>query len=283
MQRAIGVDVGATKVAIALVDVSTGEVHGLHRFSTGSAGGASALLASCVTACEEFAADVSVAGIGVGVCEVVDRSGLITSASTVDWRGVDVARAFSHIAPTRVESDVRAAAIGEARHGAGRDLSSFLYVNAGSGTSSCFVSDGVPVIGARGAAILIGAGPLNAERTAGGIGIAQAYGVAAVEDVVQASQEGDERATAVLAAGGAALGSAIAFAVNLLDPDAVIVGGGVGLNVPAYSVALERSLRDDIWLDESPTLPLLRSELGPTGGIVGAAIMSLDQTPVGVA
>ena len=283
MPSAIGVDVGATKVAIALVDPSSGDVQDLQRFPTAIEGGSRAVLKACVAACERLAGERPVDRIGVGVCEVVDGDGALRSACAIDWRGVDVARAFSHIAPTRVESDVRAAAIAEARFGAGRDLGSFLYVNAGSGTSSCFVSGGVPIIGARGAAILIGAGPLDAERVAGGLGIARAYGVAAAEDVVRAADAGDEQAMSVLAEGGAALGSAVGFAVNLLDPEAVIVGGGVGLNAPMYRAALERSMRESIWLEEGPPVPLLCAALGVAAGVVGAAVAVLDRTLVGAA
>lgn len=283
MPSAIGVDVGATKVAVALVDSATGRVRHSERFPTSLDGGPQAVLDACIEHCERFARREPVAAIGVGVCEIVSPDGTIKSACSIDWRDLDLVGSFSHVAPTHVESDVRAAAVGEARYGAGRELASFLYVNAGSGTSSCLVIDGEPLAGGRGAAILIGAGPLEAEATAGGVGIAQRFGAPTVEDVSRASQAGDARASAILQSGGRALGEAIAFSVNLLDPEAVILGGGVGLNEGAYRAALETGMRSQIWFEDARDLPLLDAELGAQAGVVGAASAALDHVRVGAA
>lgn len=147
MPHAIGVDVGATKVAVALVDLATGRLQRSESFPTSPRVRPGEILDACVRACERVANEELVSAVGVGICEIVDRDGAITSACSIDWRDLDVAGAFAHLAPAHVESDVRAAAIAEARYGAGRDLASFLYVNAGSGTSSCLVIDGEPLAG----------------------------------------------------------------------------------------------------------------------------------------
>ena len=281
MPIAIGVDVGASKVAVALVDSETGTVEGSESFATSLDGGPQAVLDECVRRCTHLAENAFVSAIGIGICEIVDRDGAITSACSIDWRDLDVVSALSRVAPTHVESDVRAAAIGEARYGAGRKHASFLYVNAGSGTSSCLVVEGEALAGANGAAILIGAGPLEAEAAAGGLGIARSFGAATAEDVVRASENGDQRAVGVLRTGGAALGGAIAFSVNLLDPEVVIMGGGVGLNVAEFRIALETAMRGQIWLEEARNLPLLDAELGGQAGVVGAASIAIDHAQVG--
>ena len=278
--RAIGIDVGASKVAIGLVD-STGRLQHSETFPTSDPSGPGAVLDACIERCERLAQTADVAAIGVGLCEIVGPGGVIASASSIDWRDTDVAGALSHIAPTCLESDVRAAAVGEAQHGAGQHLASFLYVNAGSGTSSCLVIDGAPLVGSHGAAILIGAGPLDVEAKAGGIGIAQRFGAASASDVSRASEAGDIRAADILRAGGAALGQAIAFGVNLLDPEAVIIGGGIGLNDPEFRLALTSAMRNHIWLDEAREIPLLDAELGEHAGVIGAARVALNRTTVG--
>lgn len=276
----IGIDVGATKVAVALVDLTEGTVRRAESFSTSIDGGPQAVLDASIALSERFARGESVAAIGVGICEIVSPDGAIKSASSIDWRDLDVVGPLSRIAPTRVESDVRAAAVGEAVYGAGRELASFLYINAGSGTSSCFVIDGTPIAGARGAAILIGAGPLEAEAEAGGVGIAQHFGAPSAEEVSRAARAGDERAEEILRRGGRALGEAIAFSVNLLDPEAVILGGGVGLNDSEYHEALESGMRTHIWFEETRGLSLLDAELGEQAGVIGAARTALDRAPV---
>lgn len=281
MVCAIGIDVGATKVAVALVDSATGRVERSESFSTSLEGGPQEVLDVCVRLCESLAEGVLVSAVGVGICEIVDPGGAIVSACSIDWRELDVVSALSHVAPTVLESDVRAAAIGEARHGAGRERASFLYVNAGSGTSSCFVVEGEAHVGAHGAAIMIGAGPLDAEAVAGGLAIASRAGTSSVEDVVRASSVGNQDAAGALREAGAALGGAIAFSVNLLDPEAVILGGGVGLNAAEFRDSLETAMRSQIWLEAARNVPLLEADLGGWAGVVGAASIASDRVQVG--
>src|SRR5207247_8107651 len=109
---ALGIDVGGTKIAAGLVETATGEVVRSERVPTRPERGGEAVLADCVVLAGRLAAgDVPV---GVGICEVVDLAGRVTTAETVDWRALDVAAAFRP-ASVKLESDVRAAALAEAR------------------------------------------------------------------------------------------------------------------------------------------------------------------------
>jgi predicted NBD/HSP70 family sugar kinase len=153
----LGLDIGGTKVAAGLVDPATGEVTDRRRVPTAAERGPAAVLMTCVELAEAYAADRPLAGIGIGICELVDRQGRVTSAQTIDWRGLDVPAAFAQVAPARVESDVRAGAHAEARYGAGRGSSDFLYASVGTGISTALVIDGVPYAGFRGHAIMTGA------------------------------------------------------------------------------------------------------------------------------
>jgi len=140
VSRVCGIDVGGTKIAAAIVDDATGRVSERRQVPTRPQRGPLAVLDDCVTLARMLAPDA----IGIGICELVDRAGRVRSAATVDWRGVDVAGELAGVAPTRVESDVRAAALAEARFGAGRGCSSFLYVTISTGISHTFVINGVP-------------------------------------------------------------------------------------------------------------------------------------------
>jgi hypothetical protein len=74
---------------------------------------------------------------------------------------------------------------------------------------------------------------------------------------------------------------AIAFSVNLLDPEAVIRGAGVGLNDGVYRAALETRMRGLVWLEETRDIPLLDAVLGEHAGVVGTASAALDHTEMG--
>ena len=271
MTVVLGVDVGATKIAAAIVDPVTGHVERGESMATWPERDGRLILADCVSLAERVSAGTPVDTIGIGVCELVDLDGVITSAHSFDWRALDVPGAFSHLGPARVESDVRAAANAEATWGAGRDFLSFLYVNAGSGISSCLVLNGTAYAGARGNAIVIGEGPLNVEDLAGGTGISRRLGVGR-EDVARSADAGEQATTAVIEEGGRALGAAIGFAVNLLDPEAVVLGGGMVSGSSVYRAALETELRAQVYAEETRRLPVVAGRLGGDAGVLGAAL-----------
>src|SRR5207245_3621326 len=107
------------------------------------------------------AEQIEMAGIGAGVAELVDPDGNVTSSCTIDWRDRPVQQRLSGIAPAQVESDVRAAAVGEAIFGAGRGHPLFVYITVGTGISYCLVQDARPFKGAKGNAIVMGSSPLS--------------------------------------------------------------------------------------------------------------------------
>jgi glucokinase len=269
-QRAvIGIDVGGTKLAAGLVDVTAGRVRGHLRVPTARERGPAAILADCVGLAEQLAAVEPVAAIGLGLCEFVDREGRPDSAQTIDWRGVDVPAAFAHVAPLVVESDVRAAAIAEVRFGAGAGIREVLYVTVGTGISCALLVDGIPYAGAHGHAISLGAPVV--EDVAAGPALATAGGRARAEDVVD-----DPALAGVVDAAAAALGREIAALVNALDPAVVIVGGGLGLN-DAYRERVERAARPYLFSERVATVPIVPARLGTDAGIVGAALAAVDE------
>ena len=254
MTLAVGIDVGGTKIAVGLVDTESGEVLRAERVPTRPERGGAAVLADCVELVEGLGADD--APVGVGVCEVVDLRGRVASAETLDWRGLDVAGAFGST-PVTVESDVRAAALAEARLGAGTELESFLHVIVGTGASACLVLGGRPHRGAHGNAIILGAPPV--ERVAAGITL------------------GDRAADpAARAAASAAVGRVLAVLVNALDPAAVVVGGGLGSS-PGFADGIAAVLRPAVWCDATRDLPVVVTALGQWGGVIGAALAAAER------
>jgi glucokinase len=199
--------------------------------------------------------------------------------------------------PVVIEADVRAAALGEAELGAGRELRSFVYVTVGTGISACLVHSGFPYTGARGLAgsfasgrLLIGAdhGELVAgpplEQFAGGPALASRLAARdstfkeAAPEVLALAEAGHPAARAVVDSASGALGAAIAQLVNTLDPEAVVIGGGLGLAGGRYRAKLEESLRDHIYSDCHRDIPLLDATLGGDAGWIGAALSAAKQT-----
>jgi glucokinase len=267
MTLAIGIDIGGTKLAGGLVDSDSGTCEARFERVTRPERDASEVLDDCVAMARRLAAGRSELPIGIGVCELVDRAGHTQSAQTLDWRGLDVVGAFAKIGPAVVESDVRAAAIAEARFGGGRGVDELLFVTVGTGISCCLVLGGRAYAGARGNAICFGAPPV--ERAAGGLALAAAGGREWAEEVL-ADPELDE----VVKAGAAALGAGLAWLVNALDPGKVVIGGGLGL-VERYREHAVETMRPMIFADNSRGVEVVPAELGADAGVIGAALAAL--------
>jgi glucokinase len=259
---AVGIDVGGSKIAAGVVDTAHGEVRRRLVMPTDAAEGGAAVLARCVELALELTGGEATP-VGIGLCEVVDPRGAPSTAATVDWRELDVARAFGGIGAVGIESDVRAAARAEALFGAGLGVTPFIYVTVGTGISSCLVVHGAPVVGARGAAIILGAPPV--EEIASGRALAARAGTATAEEVLA-----DPRHDELVASAAAQLGCVVAVLANALDPALVVVGGGLGL-ADRYRALVAETIHRTADVGDVPVVP---AGLGADAGIVGAALVA---------
>lgn len=292
--RVIGIDVGGTKIAAGIVDFPA--VNATHRqiIRTEANRGGAAVLRDVVDLATRLAAEVTqqggrVGGIGIGICELVDRHGNLASANCIRWLDQPVRERLSEIAPLVIEADVRAAALAEAIAGAGRTFETFLYVTIGTGISCCLMQNGKPHLGAHGFTGTMASSPLSHhcqhcghsdERTLEEIAAGPAlltrfnavHGSANTsEEVVRAAASGHPIAAQVVRSASEALGAQIGMLVNVLDPEVVILGGGIGVSDGLYQTQLTASIRRHIWSQHHRDLPVLRASTGADAGWVGAA------------
>ena len=75
----------------------------------------------------------------------------------------------------------------------------------------------------------------------------------------------------------------MAFLVNVLDPEMIVVGGGLGMAGCLYWNAFERSCREHIFANNSRGLPIVSAKLGTDAGLVGAAAVVFTQQQSGMA
>jgi glucokinase len=306
-RHAIGIDIGGTKIAAGLVDLSTARVIAKEIIPTRPERGGAAVLRDTVEVAQRLHAHgagigVQVCGIGVGICELVDPEGELRSDYLIKWQGLPAQQSLARIAPTRFESDARAPAIAEARLGAGVPYRNFIYLTIGTGISYCLVLDGKPYAGAHGNAIIAGSGILSStcehcgatvnrslEEFASGPALVARYnqhsasqhGAAALAtslrlttgvQVTAAAAAGDALARDVVASAGAACGNTAGFLINALDPQALVVAGGLGLAGGLYWDSFVASTRARIWAKASRALPIRTAQLGIDAGVVGAAL-----------
>jgi glucokinase len=297
-QCAIGIDVGGTKCAAGLIQFPKGHVLARRLQPTQPERGGAAVLDDiikmvCSLQGEAAGLGVCPTSIGLGVAELVSIDGQVMSEATIRWKGVPVGerlRAETRLSAS-VDADVRAAARGEAYFGAGRPFRSFLYVTVGTGISASFVLDRVPSVGARGLTgtfassrglipsddgNLVSGPPL--EAFSAGPALAARFAAAhpnflgMAHEVVALATAGDSLAQTVVATAAEALGAAIGYIVNVLDPEAVVIGGGLGMVGGLYRESVDSSLRAHVWCDYHREIPLLSAELGNDAGFIGAAL-----------
>jgi glucokinase len=295
-------DIGGTKIAAGVVLWPSGEILNRRIIPTDPGRGGEAILKDTLDLASQLRDwarqnAIEVAGIGAGVAELVDCHGNVTSSCTIKWRGVPVRERLSEVMPAEVESDVRTAALAEAIFGAGRGHRLFAYITVGTGISYCLVQDGRPLKGANGNAITLSSSPLSTvcthcgaklrpvlEEFASGPAIAKRFAqlrksaeISTAEEVFRAASNGDKDAIEILVCAGEALGVSAAFLVNVLDPEIMIIGGGLGMAGGLYWEAFLRSCRKHIFADNSRDLPVITAKLGTDAGLVGAAAIVFTQ------
>jgi glucokinase len=295
---AIGIDVGGTKTAAGLVEFPSGVLLARRLILTRPERGGQAVLEDALALARELAEAAKrhsgeVLGIGLGVAELVDPEGNVTSSQTIAWRALPVRRALEAVAPCVVESDVRAEALAEAVFGAGKPFKIFASVSVGTGISYCLVRDGLPFAGAHGNALILSSGVQTyacprceqefefvLEEFASGPALVRRYNkrsptsLSQTQQVLAAAEAGDPRAVEIVRSAGRALGSSLGHLVNLLDPEALIIGGGLGLAGGLYWKSLSDSIRSHIWAESSRKVPILPAALGRDAGVIGAAAVA---------
>lgn len=291
----IGLDIGGTKTVGGIVSLPTGDVLARRVIRTRPQRAGEAVLEDVLSLARDLRSEaarigIEIEGIGAGVAELVDLGGNITSGETIRWSGLPVRERLSELAPAVVESDVRAAALAEANLGAGRPFRLVVYVTVGTGISCCLVQEGKPYAGARGGALVFASSPLTTtctecgaelrpvlENFASGPALARRFNHNAAspadncEGVLAAAEAGDKTAAEIIRTGAEALGVGAAWLVNTLDPDAVIVGGGLGVAGGSYWEHFVASTRRHIWAEAARVLPILMASLGAEAGLIGAA------------
>jgi len=299
---AIGIDIGATKIAVGIVDAS-GAVIAAERLPTAPERGFDDGVARIVRAIGELAARSGwrmneLRGIGIGCTGPVNvRTGVIETDYTLPgWGGRNLVQALADAAglPVLLENDADAALLGEAGAGAGRGCASIVMLTLGTGVGGAAMSGKRIYRGASGEHPEIGHVPVAAEHdgppcycglrgcleaVASGTGIAQAgraHGFADAGEVFAAARSGDARAAAIVAAAVEACRTALWTIIHTFLPEMVILGGGI---IEAHYDLFEAPLQQIIaaaTLKPSKGMRLARAQLGNNAGMVGAALLAIN-------
>jgi len=309
----IGIDIGGTNLRCALVPAS-GAIIEFRRTASGIEKGredfCSRLLAS-IAELRDRAADrgITVKAIGAGVPGLIDRNGLIHSS--VNMRALEGLNLGAFLEdhtglPAACGNDANTIALGEQRFGAGRGLTTFLVITAGTGLGSGLILDGRLWTGAHGFAAEFGhvtVHPDGLPCACGNRGCLEQYCSAGAivrvarelipadllpaaatdlnaEIVAGLARRGVAGARQAFERLGRSLGVALGSLANTLDLQAVIVGGGVAASFDLLLPSLRAELSRRCFPSIHDGLAILKTELGDDAGLLGGAALAEERLNV---
>ena len=298
----LGIDIGRAWIHVAAADLSGRIV--ARRDERNRARSASALVSSVAAVAHEA---VAAAGLtwkqvahtvvgGPGVFDP-DSDRLRHAPNVPGWSRPGVMSELREALPPTValDNDANLAAVGERSYGSGRDARTFVYVSVGTGIGMGVIIDGELYRGAHGAAGEVGYLPLG-EDGAGGTAGREARrrgileeaasadavvrtakrlgmeGASSAKRVFAAARGGDELALAAVDAEAQRLALVVGTVAAIVDPEFVLLGGGVGSNIDLLRPPLERRLGELTPL--AP--PVAEGELGQDAIVLGAVASALD-------
>ena len=308
MALSIGVDVGGTKIAAGVVDEDGAVLATLHRRSPATA--RNAIFTTIADVVNELAVHYDAPTIGVGAAGFTssDRNTMV-HGTNLDWTGARIADEVAERTGKRVvvENDANAAGWAEARFGAAAGKANVLVITLGTGVGGAVIIDGRLVRGAAGFAAEVGHITIVPDGRPCGCGLrgclerygsGTALGVNGWElatfrpdyaariielsggdanrisgkAVTAAAREGDPAALECYARLGRALGQGLADLAAVLDPEVIVMTGGLTEAGPILLEPVTAAFRAHLTAHaRRPEIPVLISSAGQDAGLVGAA------------
>lgn len=249
-------------------------------------------------------------GIGFDFPGQVDyKTGVVKLAPNIPgWVNVPIAQMIEEEfnIPTRIDNDVRCATLGELKFGAGKGCENFVCITVGTGIGSGLVINGQLVRGAANAAGEIGhiklqmnGGPICGcgdtgclEAFASGpsiVAMAQEYlkggkstkfremagadGEITPYIVAKAAEAGDPVAKRIFEIVGTYIGMGLVSVINLLNPEKVIIGGGVAAAGDLLLDPIRKTIKERAMVVAGNSVEIVPAELGNSAGVIGASML----------
>ncbi len=292
----VGIDLGASKIALSLVD-SADTLLASRRFATESSLGPERAVGRIADAIAEMEAETGRRAEAVGACApgpIDIERGWILDPPNLGWQHIPFRQMLTDAVkrPVALEHDAKAAALGEFHAGIGkqRGARDLMFIIVGTGVGGAVILDGQLYRGRTNSAGEIGHITLNRAGALGSSGVpgcVESYmsgpelskhyqtrtgesGVASAEIVARA-RAGDADALAILTDAGDALGAAIATFAMLVDVDLYVVGGSVSRAGDLLLAPARAAFPKYAFKSVAARLSVYATELGETGPILGCA------------
>jgi len=295
----IGIDLGATKMKMALVD-ERARVFYRREIATPFNAKKAGLIDSIVDNTRDIiiqsgAKKKDIHGIGIGVPGPVDSDrGIVRYFPNIKgWKGVPLKAILEKRLGLRValDNDVNAMTLGEYRFGAGKGAINMISITLGTGVGGGVIIDGKIYRGSTMCAGEIGHIPINEKGprcNCRGIACLERYignryilnrakgllgKTITLERIDGLARKGNKKAKGIWEDVGKKLGVALTGVVNLLNPDLIIVGGGVSKAGELIMGPLRKEIKKRAMRDQALHVKVVRARLGDNAGIIGASLL----------
>ncbi|HET7875788.1 MAG TPA: ROK family protein [Methylomirabilota bacterium] len=280
-----GIDLGGSQVRVAVAQAD-GRILATMRTRTPLLRTPERVAAWAAEQVTALAGGEPVAVVAIGAPGPIDpgRGTLVNPPNLPRWRNVPIARLLGDRlgCPVHLENDANLAALGEFEQGAGRGVRTMVYVTWSTGVGAGLVLDGELFSGAHGSAGEVGHmildvdGPLDAcgqrgcvEALCSGRALEAQTGTPA-KVIFERAAAGDGAAAAVVLRATTSMGQALISLANLVDPELIVVGGGISRSWRQVRPVLEQVLRSSPFIRPQRRPRIRRARLGDRAGQVGA-------------
>jgi len=288
----IGIDLGGTKIAAALV-TPTGKIVTDVQIPTEAHKGQKQVIEHIKKAAYALIkgqkAHISCIGIGVPGPVLYEKGVVIEPPNLPGWKRVNLKKILEKEfkVPVSLDNDANCAALAEAYFGAGKKARNFIYITVSTGIGGGIIIDRKLYRGAIGAAgefghmVIDPKGPLCGcgnhgcfEALASGSAIKRMYGMDALS-VELAARQGEPKAKKVVATIAHNLAIGIANLVNIFNPEIVIIGGGVSKMRELLLTPIRQEFKKYALTLPAKNVKIIRVKLGSEAGVLGAAALCL--------
>lgn len=317
MRYAVGSDLGGTNIATAVIDETgkvLGKAKLPTEADKGPEHVIANIMRSIDMALADASMKIEdMVGIGLGIPGLMDiEKGISLFAGNLGWKNVEVIKPFKerYGLPTFMDNDVRVATLGEWKYGAGKGVNNLICVTLGTGIGSGLVFEGKLLRGVTNSVGEIGHVTVEKDGlicNCGNQGCVEMYASGTGQarmarlmiqsghfsimtkmvggdlskinsKIIQdAYDEGDTVAIQVMNKTAMYLGIALADYINLVNPELVIIGGGVSLAGERLMKPLREEVYRRVMIVPRQIVKIVRSELGDESGMIGAAALAFER------